>query len=202
MRLLVDVHAVPWDTAWDITRRTMAYTNHTLLPEALECWPLDLFHRILPRHLEIIFEINARFLDDVRLRTLGEDAMVATLSLIDEHGERYVRMAHLACVGSHTINGVAELHTELLKNNVLRDFYELWPERFSNLTNGVTPRRWLLLANPRLAALLTETLGEAWVRDLNELERLEQLVGDAARALGGHQARQQGRARRSGGPRG
>ena len=180
MRLLVDVHVVPWETAWDITRRTMGYTNHTLMPEALECWPLDLFQRILPRHLEIIFEINARFLDDVRVRTLGDDAQVAALSLIDEHGERYVRMAHLACVGSHAINGVAALHTELLKSNVLKDFYGLWPERFSNRTNGVTPRRWLKLANPRLAQLLHETLGDAWVRDLDELEGLERFVGDAA----------------------
>ena len=180
MRLLVDVHVVPWETAWDITRRTMGYTNHTLMPEALECWPLDLFQRILPRHLEIIFEINARFLDDVRVRTLGDDAQVAALSLIDEHGERYVRMAHLACVGSHAINGVAALHTELLKSNVLKDFYGLWPERFSNRTNGVTPRRWLKLANPRLAQLLHETLGDAWVRDLDELQGLERFVGDAA----------------------
>jgi starch phosphorylase len=180
MRLLVDVHAVPWDSAWDITRRTMAYTNHTLMPEALECWPLDLFQRVLPRHLEIIFEINARFLDDVRVRTLGDDAKVAALSLIDEHGERYVRMAHLACVGSHAINGVAALHTELLKSNVLKEFYALWPERFSNRTNGVTPRRWLLLANPRLADLLCETLGDGWLRDLDELVGLERFVDDAA----------------------
>ena len=197
MRLLVDVHVVPWETAWDITRRTMGYTNHTLMPEALECWPLDLFQRILPRHLEIIFEINARFLDDVRVRTLGDDAQVAALSLIDEHGERYVRMAHLACVGSHAINGVAALHTELLKSNVLKDFYGLWPERFSNRTNGVTPRRWLKLANPRLAQLLHETLGDAWVRDLDELagsRTLRRRCG-IPRPLGRHQARQQGRAR-------
>jgi starch phosphorylase len=180
MRLLVDVHAMDWDEAWEITRATMAYTNHTLLPEALECWPVELFGRVLPRHLEIIYEINARFLDDVRIRNLGDEARVADLSLIDERGERYVRMAHLACVGSHAVNGVAALHTELLKNRVLRGFHELWPERFSNQTNGVTPRRWLVLANPRLAALLTETLGEGWVRDLDELEGLTRWVDDAA----------------------
>jgi starch phosphorylase len=180
MRLLVDVHVMDWDQAWEITRRTMAYTNHTLLPEALECWPVELFGRVLPRHLEIIYEINARFLDDVRIRNLGDEARVAELSLIDERGERYVRMAHLACVGSHAVNGVAALHTELLKSRVLRGFHELWPERFSNQTNGVTPRRWIVLANPRLAALLTETLGEGWVRDLDELEGLERWVDDAA----------------------
>jgi starch phosphorylase len=180
MRLLVDVHSVPWETAWDITCRTMAYTNHTLLPEALECWPLALFARVLPRHLEIIFEINARFLDDVRLQSLGDERMLAALSLIDEHGERYVRMAHLACVGSHAVNGVAELHTALLKRDVLHEFFELWPQRFSNKTNGVTPRRWLVLANTRLAALLTQTVGEAWVRDLSELRALERYVKDVA----------------------
>jgi starch phosphorylase len=179
MRLLVDVHAMPWDQAWDITCRTMAYTNHTLLPEALECWPIELFGRVLPRHLEIIYEINARFLDDVRIRHPGDEARLAEMSLIDERGERYVRMAHLACVGSHAINGVAALHTELLKSNVLRGFNELWPERFSNQTNGVTPRRWIVLANPRLAALLTATLGEAWVRHLDELVALESHADDA-----------------------
>jgi len=150
------------------------------LPEALECWPLELFGRILPRHLEIIFEINARFLDEVRLQSLGDESKIAALSLIEEGGERYVRMAHLACVGSHAVNGVAELHSELLKSNVLRGFYELWPERFSNKTNGVTPRRWLVLANPRLTALLTETLGDAWVSDLDQLEGLDRFVDDAA----------------------
>jgi starch phosphorylase len=180
MRLLVDVHAVPWDEAWSITCRTMAYTNHTLLPEALECWPVELFGRVLPRHLEIVYEINARFLDDVRIRNLGDEARVAELSLIDERGERSVRMAHLACVGSHAINGVAALHTELLKANVLRGFYDLWPERFTNQTNGVTPRRWIVLANPRLTDLLTETLGDGWVRNLFELEGLERYAADAA----------------------
>jgi starch phosphorylase len=180
MRLLVDNHAIAWETAWDVTCRTMAYTNHTLLPEALECWPVALLGRVLPRHLEIIYEINARFLDDVRLRCLGDSEKLAALSLIDEQGERYVRMAHLACVGSHAVNGVAALHTELLKRNVMRAFYELWPRRFSNKTNGVTPRRWLVLANPRLSNLLTEVLGDSWVRDLNELKALERFVDDAS----------------------
>ncbi|HEY5758874.1 MAG TPA: glycogen/starch/alpha-glucan family phosphorylase, partial [Steroidobacter sp.] len=141
MRLLVDEQVVPWDQAWAITCRTFSYTNHTLLPEALECWPLELFKAVLPRHLDIIYEINARFLDEVRIRFYGDESRLSRLSLIDEHGERYVRMAHLACVGSHTINGVAELHSELLKQDVLKDFYELWPHKFSNKTNGVTPRR-------------------------------------------------------------
>jgi glycogen phosphorylase len=180
MRLLVDERAMAWDEAWEITRRTMAYTNHTLLPEALECWPLELFGRVLPRHLEIIYEINVRFLDEVRMRTLGDETRVAELSLIDERGERSVRMAHLACVGSHAINGVAALHTELLKSNVLKRFHELWPEQFSNQTNGVTPRRWVALANPRLAALLTATLGDGWVRDLERLESLDCSADDAA----------------------
>ncbi len=179
MRLLVDNHAIAWETAWDITCRTMAYTNHTLLPEALEYWPLALLGRVLPRHLEIIYEINARFLDDVRLSCLGDESKVAALSIIDEHGERYVRMAHLACVGSHAVNGVADLHTELLKRDVLGDFYRLWPQRFSNKTNGVTPRRWLVLANPRLSALLTETVGDTWARNLDELRALEPFVEDA-----------------------
>jgi glycogen phosphorylase len=180
MRLLVDVHTMSWETAWAITCRTMAYTNHTLLPEALECWPVGLFGRVLPRHLEIIYEINARFLDEVRLQSLGDDGRVAALSLIDENGERYVRMAHLACVGSHAVNGVAALHTELLKRNVLGEFYRLAPERFSNKTNGVTPRRWIVLANPRLTALLNETIGDAWIRDLDELKAIERFVDDAA----------------------
>ena len=179
MRLLVDEYVVPWDRAWSITSQTFAYTNHTLLPEALECWPLDLFARLLPRHLQIIFEINARFLDEVRIRFLGDEARLARLSLIDEHGGRYVRMAHLACVGSHAINGVAELHSELLKRDVLKDFYELWPERFRNKTNGVTPRRWMVLSNPRLAQLISTSIGEQWIKDLGELVRLEPLADDA-----------------------
>jgi starch phosphorylase len=179
MRLLVDEHAVAWDDAWAIVGKTFAYTNHTLLPEALEQWPLPLFAKVLPRHLELIYEINARFLDEVRIRFLGDEARLSRLSLINEAGERYVRMAHLACVGSHMINGVAELHSELLKQDVLKDFYELWPEKFTNKTNGVTPRRWMVLANPRLSCLITETIGPGWIKDLSQLRRLEPLAADA-----------------------
>ncbi|MDB5863420.1 MAG: malP 2 [Betaproteobacteria bacterium] len=178
MRLLVDDHGVAWDEAWSITRRTFGYTNHTLMPEALECWPLHMLARLLPRHLEIICEINARFLDEVRLRFWGDDQRIARLSLIDESGERYVRMAHLACVGSHAINGVAELHSELLKQDVLRDFHALWPEKFRNKTNGVTPRRWIALSNPRLSALISDAIGEDWITHLDELKRLEPLAQD------------------------
>ncbi|MDR3415329.1 MAG: glycogen/starch/alpha-glucan phosphorylase [Nevskia sp.] len=179
MRLLVDEHHLEWDDAWQITRNTFGYTNHTLLPEALERWPLALFKKVLPRHLEIIYEINVRFLDEVRRRFLGDDERVARLSLIDEAGERYVRMAHVACVGSHAINGVAELHTNLLKQDVLKDFFELWPEKFSNKTNGVTPRRWLLLSNPQLSRLITQAIGPEWIRDLDELQRIEPLANKA-----------------------
>jgi starch phosphorylase len=180
MRLLVDEHVVPWEQAWDITCKTFAYTNHTLLPEALECWPLELFKSVLPRHLELIYEINVRFLDEVRIRFYGDESRLARLSLIDEHGERYVRMAHLACVGSHTINGVAELHSELLKQDVLRDFYELWPHKFGNKTNGVTPRRWMALSNPRLTSLISEAIGNSWLKNLDELSKLAPLADDAA----------------------
>jgi starch phosphorylase len=179
MRLLVDEHGLAWDEAWDITVRATGYTNHTLLPEALETWPLPMFREMLPRHLEIIYEINARFLDEVRARFPGDEARVARMSLIGEGGEKSVRMAHLATVGSHAINGVAALHTQLLKASVLRDFAELWPERFSNKTNGVTPRRFLALSNPSLSALITESIGPRWPRHLEELRRLEPLADDA-----------------------
>jgi len=155
MRLLVDEHLVPWEKAWDITRNTFAYTNHTLLPEALETWPEALFRRVLPRHLEIIFEINRRFLDEVRMRYLGDEERVRRMSLIDDANGRSVRMAHLACVGSFAVNGVARLHTELLKRTVLSDFAGMWPEKFSNKTNGVSPRRFVALGNPGLTRLLT-----------------------------------------------
>ncbi len=178
MRLLMDEHLMDWDSAWSITQKTFAYTNHTLLPEALEQWPLHLFARILPRHLEIIYDINARFLNEVRIRFLGDAERLARLSLINESGERYVRMAHLASVGSHAINGVAALHTELLKNDVLADFYTLWPDKFSNKTNGITPRRWLALANPRLTQLITGRIGEHWIKDLSELKQLEPCAED------------------------
>ncbi len=179
MRVLVDEYDLEWDKAWEITTKSFGYTNHTLLPEALESWSLPLFRRVLPRHLEIIFEINRRFLDQVRFRLPGNEARIARLSLIDEHGEKKVRMANLACVGSHAINGVAELHTELLKETVLADFYALWPEKFSNKTNGVTPRRFLMLSNPGLSDLITKSVGEGWGRDLTLLKKLEPLVDDA-----------------------
>ena len=178
MRLLVDEYVMPWAEAWRITCKTFAYTNHTLLPEALERWSLAVFGRVLPRHLQIIYEINAHFLEEVRIRFLGDEARISRLSLIDESGERYVRMAHLACVGSHAINGVAGLHSELLKRDVLKDFYELWPQKFSNKTNGVTPRRWMVLCNPQLSDLITEHIGEGWIKDLAQLKRLEPLADD------------------------
>jgi starch phosphorylase len=179
MRLLVDENGIAWDQAWDITRKTFAYTNHTLLPEALECWPLPLFAKLLPRHLEIIFEINARFLDEVRVHFFGDEGRIARLSLIDEHGEKRVRMANLACVGSHTVNGVAELHSQLLKQDVLADFHALWPDKFCNKTNGVTPRRWMGLSNPKLTELLNDVIGEGWIKNLDELNKLEPLADDA-----------------------
>jgi starch phosphorylase len=178
MRLLIDEHDLGWEEAWKVTCSTFAYTNHTLLPEALEKWSVDLFGSLLPRHLEIIYEINRRFLDEVRARYPGDDAKLARLSLIDETGPRYVRMAHLASVGSHKINGVAELHSELLKKTVLRDFAELWPEKFCNVTNGVTPRRFVGLSNPGLSQLITSRIGDTWLKDLNQLRRLEPLADD------------------------
>lgn len=180
MRLLLDDHGLDWDPAWGLTRRTFAYTNHTLLPEALEKWPVSLIGRVLPRHLQIIYEINRRFLDDVRARFPGDDARVQRLSLIDESGERYVRMAHLATVGSHHVNGVARLHSDLLRQTVMSDFAALAPEKFCNVTNGVTPRRFVAVSNPPLAQLLTTRLGEGWLRDLDRLRQLEPLADDAS----------------------
>lgn len=179
MRLLLDERRLDWDAAWAITVDTFGYTNHTLLPEALETWPLPMFRELLPRHLEIIYEINRRFLDEVRARFPGDEARVARLSLIGEEGDKRVRMAHLATVGSHAINGVAALHSDLLKASVLKDFYELWPERFSNKTNGVTPRRFLALANPGLRELLNRTMGDQWLMDLGTLRKLEPYADDA-----------------------
>jgi starch phosphorylase len=179
MRLLVDEHGMEWDQAWHVTQKTCAYTNHTLLAEALERWPLPLFARLLPRHLEIIYEINRRFLDDLRVRYPNDDQLLRRLSLIDETGDKYVRMAHLASVGSHAINGVAALHTELLKKTVLSDFHRVAPEKFLNVTNGVTPRRWIALSNPKLSALITRHIGDRWLADLeHELERLQPLAVD------------------------
>jgi starch phosphorylase len=179
MRLLVDEHSVDWDTAWHVTRNTFAYTNHTLLPEALEKWPVPLFGSLLPRHLEIIYEINRHFLDEVRLKFPGDDARLARMSLIDEGGERYVRMAHLAAVGSHHVNGVARLHSDLLVKTVMCDFAGLWPEKFCNVTNGVTPRRFVAISNPPLAELITSRIGDGWLTDLDQLRQLEPLAGDA-----------------------
>ncbi len=179
MRLLVDEHGLEWDTAWSVTQNTLAYTNHTLMPEALEKWPLPLFQSLLPRHLEIIYEINRRFLDDVRAKFPGDEDRVRRVSLVDEAGSRFVRMANLACVGSHAVNGVAALHTELLKGGTLRDFYEMWPEKFNNKTNGVTPRRWMVLSNPKLAGLITQKIGDRWISNLEtELRQLEASADD------------------------
>ena len=178
MRLLVDLHDIDWDEAWGITQKTLAYTNHTLLPEALEKWPLPLFASLLPRHLEIIYEINRRFLDEVRAKHPGDDDLVARVSLIDEHGPKYVRMAYLATVGSHAVNGVAALHSELLKKTILRDFYELMPEKFFNVTNGVTPRRWLALSNPELSSLISSKIGDTWITHTEQLHQLEPLAED------------------------
>ncbi len=180
MRLLMDVHDLGWDEAWAITHRAVSYTNHTLLPEALETWPLALIERLLPRHLEIIFEINRRFLDDVRAKFPDDDARIARMSLIGEAGERSVRMANLATVASHKVNGVAALHSKLLVETVLHDFAEMWPQRFTNVTNGVTPRRFVALANPGLASIISEAIGDRWLRDLERLRDLEKLAGDAA----------------------
>ncbi|MDD2320348.1 MAG: glycogen/starch/alpha-glucan phosphorylase [Geobacteraceae bacterium] len=178
MRLLVDEHDLDWARAWDITRNTFGYTNHTLLPEALEKWPVGIFGQILPRHLEIIYEINRRFLDQVREVFPGDEQRVARLSIIDESGGRYVRMAHLACLGSRAVNGVAELHSQLLTREVLRDFHEMFPDKFHNVTNGVTPRRWMVLVNPRLSALISEAIGDGWIRNLDELRGLENFADD------------------------
>ncbi|HEX6863093.1 MAG TPA: glycogen/starch/alpha-glucan phosphorylase, partial [Thermoanaerobaculia bacterium] len=173
MRLLVDERRLDWDAAWDVTVATLGYTNHTLLPEALETWPLPMFRELLPRHLEIIYEINRRFLDEVRARFPGDDARAARMSLIGEEGGKRVRMAHLATVGSHAVNGVAALHSELLKSSVLKDFHEMWPGRFSNKTNGVTPRRFVALANPGLRALLDRAVGDRWPAEPALLRKLE-----------------------------
>jgi starch phosphorylase len=181
MRLFVDEYSLDWETAWDITKKTCAYTNHTLLPEALEKWPVPLFGSVLPRHLEIIYEINSRFLEEVSAKYPGDKEKLKRLSLIDETGERYVRMAHLACVGSQAINGVAALHTDLLKKTVLCDFYELYPKKFHNVTNGVTPRRWMLLSNPGMTSLITKKIGDTWIRNTNEeIKQLEPFAKDRA----------------------
>jgi starch phosphorylase len=178
MRILLDDVQLGWDQAWDLTKKTLAYTNHTLLPEALEKWPVELFEMFIPRHLEIIYEINRRLLDEVRLRFPGEDGRAARISLIEEGGQRKIRMAHLAIVGSHSTNGVAAIHSKLLRTTTVRDLAEMYPERFSNKTNGVTPRRWLLQANPKLASVISDAIGEAWITNLSELTALRPLADD------------------------
>ncbi len=180
MRLLIDDYDLEWDQAWRITRNTFAYTNHTLLPEALETWPVELFGRLLPRHLEIVYEINRRFLDEVRMRFLGDTERVARMSIIGEGERRVVRMANLATVGSFAVNGVAAMHSELVKSTILKDCHELWPEKFHNITNGVTPRRFVQLSNPGLNQILRELAGDAWSRDLSSLQVLEPLATDSA----------------------
>jgi starch phosphorylase len=179
MRILLDEAALGWDEAWAITQHTFGYTNHTLLPEALERWPVSWFEDILPRHLEIIYEINRRFLDQVRGRHPGDGGRVERMSLIEEGSTKKVRMANLAIVGSHSTNGVAAIHTELLKLHVVPDFAGMFPERFNNKTNGVTPRRWLLVANPSLAGVVTDAIGDGWIRDLRQIARLKPLASDA-----------------------
>jgi len=180
MRLLVDEHSLGWEEAWDITQKTFAYTNHTLLPEALEKWSVALFGALLPRLLEIVYEINRRFLEELGANANKiDDATIARLSLIDESGGRYVRMANLATVGSHAVNGVAELHSKLLKQTVLKDFAELWPKKFFNVTNGVTPRRFVALSNPGLSRLINQRVGDGWLRNLDKLRALERFADDS-----------------------
>jgi len=178
MRILLDDAHLGWDQAWDLTKRTLAYTNHTLLPEALERWPVELFEMFIPRHLEIIYEINRRLLDEVRLRFPGDNGRLARVSLVEEGSQRKIRMANLAIVGSHSTNGVAAVHSKLLRTTTVKDLAEMYPERFSNKTNGVTPRRWLLQANPKLASLISEAIGERWVTNLTELSALKPLADD------------------------
>src|SRR5271166_6003812 len=180
MRILLDDVQLGWDQAWSLTQGALAYTNHTLLPEALEKWPLAWFAVLLPRHLEIIFEINRRLLDAVRARFPGDEGRVQRISLVEEEGERKVRMANLAIVGSHSTNGVAAIHSGLLRTTTVKDLAEMFPERFNNKTNGVTPRRWLLLANPALAGTITAAIGDGWVTDLGQVERLRPLADEAS----------------------
>jgi starch phosphorylase len=180
MRLLMDREGLEWDQAWRISTASTGYTNHTILPEALEKWPIPMFQRLLPRHLQIIYEINSRFLREVACRYPYDPDRLRRMSIIEEGEPKHVRMAHLAIVGSSSVNGVSELHTDLLRNKVLRDFAEYWPSKFNNKTNGITPRRWLLKSNPRLAQLITEAIGEGWICDLEELRKLEKFADDPA----------------------
>ena len=179
MRILIDLEGLGWDQAWDLTRRATGYTNHTILQEALEKWPVPMMERLLPRHLQIVYEINGRFLQKVSALYPGDIQKLQRMSLIDEGGVRSVRMANLCLVGTSSVNGVAELHTKILKESLFKDFYELWPEKFHNVTNGITPRRWLLKANPMLAQLISESIGERWITHLDELKGLEKFANDA-----------------------
>lgn len=195
MRILLDEARLPWDQAWELTRRTLGYTNHTLLPEALEKWPVAWFERMLPRHLEIIYEINRRLLDEVRTRFPGDEGRVQRISLIEEGPIRHVRMANLAIVGSHSTNGVAEIHSRLLRTMTVKDLAELYPDRFSNKTNGVTPRRWLLMANPELSKTITEAVGDGWMTDLSQLKKLKPLADDKGLQEGFRKAKREAKSR-------
>lgn len=176
MRILVDIEKLPWETAWDIVTRTFGYTNHTVLPEALEKWSVPLMEKVLPRHLSIIYEINARFLEDVRKKMPKDPKRLGRMSIVEEGEIKSIRMANLSIIGSHSVNGVAELHSNILKESVFKDFFEMWPTKFNNKTNGITQRRWLKLCNPELSDLITETIGEKWVKDLFELKKLEKHI--------------------------
>ena len=178
MRLLIDIHGLEWKKAWELTVKCFGYTNHTILPEALEKWPLSLMERVLPRHLQIIYEINKRFLDEVSAKFPGDGARLSRVSLIEEGNEKHVRMAHLAIAGSHSVNGVAELHTQILKTELFKDFYEMYPGRFNNKTNGITQRRWLLKCDRKLASLISQKIGEAWITDLYQLKQLTPFADD------------------------
>ena len=179
MRILIDLEKVSWDKAWEITTNTFAFTNHTILPEAMEKWSIDLFRRVLPRHLDIIFQINQQFMNQVQERYHGDMGKMKRMSLIEENHTKYIRMAHLSIIGSHSINGVAELHSSILKEKVFSDFHEMFPRRFNNKTNGVTPRRWLKACNPELSKLITEYIGDSWVRDLSEIKKLQNHIDDS-----------------------
>src|SRR6202790_4108991 len=191
MRIMLDEAHLGWDQAWDLTQRALAYTNHTLLPEALEKWPVAWFELLAPRHLEIIYEVNRRLLDEVRTRFPGDEGRVERVSLVEECKERKIRMANLAIVGSHSTNGVAAIHSELLRTTTVKDLAEMFPERFSNKTNGVTPRRWLLLANPPLAQVITEAIGDGWITDLSELNKLKQLASNGSIRAGFKKAKRE-----------
>ena len=196
LRLLIDEHQIDWEAAWDVTRQTFSYTNHTLLPEALEKWPVDLFGSVLPRHLELLYDVNQHFLDEVRIKYRGQDGgRIGRLSLLEEGSGRYLRMAHLACVGSHTVNGVAAMHTGLLRSTVLKDFHDMWPDRFINVTNGVSPRRFVRLANPWLSRLIHDRIGCDWVRELSSLRGLEASLEDPRLLEDWREAKQQAKIR-------